>query len=107
MPCGPHAVRSQTFSTYEAPHKLVITHVPTKSERGMPKNVKLQEIYELTEHNGVTTVRQTISIEQTGINILWRILIWIVSRTGKPTGSTYMQNLRDLVETGKIPPSKA
>jgi hypothetical protein len=82
------------FVHFEPFSKLVIRHTGGLS----PHDSVIEEIYELSERDGGTFLTQTINIENSGINIFFRILIWIIQRWGKPTGKQYLATLRDIVE---------
>ncbi|MBA4373745.1 MAG: hypothetical protein C0402_12910 [Thermodesulfovibrio sp.] len=77
--------------------KLVIRHTGSLA----PQNRIIEEIYELSERDGGTLLSQTIRIENSGINIFFRFVIWIIQRWGKPVGKPYFETLRDLIETGR------
>jgi len=66
-----------------------------------PRDSVISESYELTERDGGTFLKQTINIENSGINIFFRLLIWIIQRWGKPVGKPYLGTLRDIIETDK------
>ena len=82
------------FVHFEPFSKLVIRHTGTQS----PHDRVIEEIYELSERDGGTFLTQTIHIENSGINIFLRLLIWIIQRWGKPTGKPYLETLRDIIE---------
>jgi hypothetical protein len=48
-------------------------------------------------------VRHDVRIFRSGINIWLRFLIWLVMRTGKPSGKTHMERFRELVESEEAP----
>lgn len=83
------------FIHFEPPSKLVIRHTGGIS----PRNRVIEEIYELSERDGGTFLTQSINIENSGINIFFRFLIWVIQRWGKPTGKPYLATLRDIIET--------
>ena len=85
------------FVHYEPYSKLVIRHTENTSAR----NRVIEEIYELSERDGGTFLTQTINIENSGINIFFRILIWMIQRWGKPVGKPYLADLRDIIEQGE------
>jgi len=82
------------FVHFEPFSKLVIRHSGGISSH----NRVIEEIYELAERDGGTFLTQTINITNSGINIFWRALIWIIQRWGKPKGKPYLETLRDIVE---------
>jgi hypothetical protein len=82
------------FVHFEPLSKLVIRH----TEGPAPHNRVIEEIYELSEREGGTFLTQTIHIENSGINIFFRFLIWVIQRWGKPTGKPYLGTLRDIIE---------
>jgi len=81
------------FVHFEPLSKLVIRHTGGLS----PHNSVIEEIYELSERDGGTFLKQTIKIGNSGINIFFRILIWLIQRWGKPTGKRYLETLRDII----------
>ena len=82
------------FVHFEPPTMLVIRHTggPDSQHR------VIEEIYELLERDGGIFLTQTIHIENSGINIFLRFLVWMVQRWGKPVGKRYLETLRDIVE---------
>jgi uncharacterized protein YndB with AHSA1/START domain len=82
------------FIRFEPFSKLVIRHTGGLS----PHNRIIEESYELAERSGGSFLTQSIHIENSGINIFLRILIWIIQRWGKPTGKPYLGTLRDIIE---------
>jgi hypothetical protein len=82
------------FVHFEPFSKLVIRHTGGLS----PRDRVIEEVYELSERDGGTFLTQTIHIENSGINIFLRFLIWIIQRWGKPTGKPYLAALRDIIE---------
>ena len=82
------------FVYFEPTSKLVIRHTGGLS----PQNSVIEEIYELSERDGGTSLRQSIHITNSGIPFFFRILIWMIQRWGKPTGKRYLETLRDIIE---------
>lgn len=82
------------FVHFDPPSKLVIRHTGGLS----PQHKIIEEIYELTERDGGTFLMQTIHIDNSGINIFFRFLIWLIQRWGKPIGKRYLETLRDIIE---------
>ena len=82
------------FVHFEPPSKLVIRHTGGLS----PRNGVIEERYELSERDGGTSLTQSIHIDHSGINIFFRLLIWLIQRWGKPTGKRYLETLRDIIE---------
>jgi len=82
------------FVHFEPLSKLVIRHTGGLA----PHDRIIEEIYELSEREGGTFLTQTIHIENSGINIFFRFLIWVIQRWGKPTGKPYLGTLRDIIE---------
>jgi hypothetical protein len=83
------------FVHFEPFSKLIVRHTGGLSP---DNNRVIEEIYELSERDGGTFLTQTIHIENSGINIFLRILIWIIQRWGKPRGKPYLETLRDILE---------
>lgn len=82
------------FVHFEPFSKLLIRHTEGLS----PRDRVIEEIYELSEREAGTFLTQTIHIENSGINVFLRLLIWIIQRWGKPTGKPYLATLRDIIE---------
>lgn len=82
------------FVHFEPPVRLVIRHTGGPA----PHDRIIEEIYELSERDGGTFLEQAIHVENSGINIFLRGLIWIIQRWGKPTGKPYLADLRDIIE---------
>ena len=85
------------FVHFEPVSKLIIRHTGGLS----PQDRIIEEIYELSERDGGTFLTQTIHIENSGINVFLRFLIWIIQRWGKPTGKPYLGTFRDIIEGGR------
>lgn len=85
------------FVHFEPPSKLVIRHTGGPDSQ----NRVIEEIYELSERNEGTFLTQTIRINNSGINIFFRFLIWLIQRWGKPVGKRYLETLRDIIEETK------
>ncbi len=85
-------------TTYEPPFRLVIRLTGGR----LPEKAYVEEIYELSEDNGRTLLRQKIIMHHSGINIVFRLLIFFVSRFGRPTGKTYLETLKGLVENESV-----
>ena len=85
------------FVHFEPVSKLIIRHTGSFS----PHDRVIEEIYELSERDGGTFLKQTIQIENSGINVFLRLLIWIIQRWGKPTGKPYLGTLRDIIEADR------
>lgn len=82
------------FVHFEPSSKLVIRHTGGLS----PRNSVIEEMYELSERDGGTSLTQSIDIGNSGIPIFFRLLIWLIQRWGKPTGKRYLETLRDIIE---------
>jgi uncharacterized protein YndB with AHSA1/START domain len=83
------------FTGFEPPIKLVIRlteQIPSVANR------VIEERYSLAERDGGTFLTQTIHVENSGINVFFRALIWVIQKWGKPTGKPYLAELRDLIE---------
>ena len=59
-------------------------------------NDYVYEIYELVPMDGGTRLDQTIEIHDSGIPLLFRILIWFVRHFGKPTRKSYLFGVKEL-----------
>lgn len=81
------------FVHYEPPSKLVIRLTGGVA----PRDRIIEEIYELSERDGGTLLTQTIRIDNAGINIFFRFLIWLIQRWGKPAGLRYLETLRKCI----------
>jgi uncharacterized protein YndB with AHSA1/START domain len=63
------------------------------------------ESYVLTPRGSTTHVRHEVRIEHAGEGVLIRLLVWLISRFGKPTGKPFMERFRELAEDD-APPTK-
>jgi uncharacterized protein YndB with AHSA1/START domain len=79
---------------YRRPEKLVIR----LTEGNLPPGSYINEIYQLSRTAEGTSLEQTIEINNSGINIFFRLVIGFISRFGKPTGQKYLERLKELVE---------
>lgn len=86
------------FVHFEPVSKLVIRHTEGLSSH---QNRVIEETYELAERDGGTFLTQTIRVENSGINIFLRLLIWVIQKWGKPVGKPYLGTLRDIIERDK------
>jgi hypothetical protein len=82
------------FVEFQPPTRLVI-HLTGTFE---PHDRMIEEIYELSGQDNGTFLVQTIHVDNTGINIFFRFLIWVIRRWGKPVGPRHLEGLRDIVE---------
>jgi uncharacterized protein YndB with AHSA1/START domain len=82
------------FVHFEPFSRLVIRYTEDLS----PHHRIIEEAYEISERNGGSFLTQSIHIENSGINIFLRILIWIVQRWGEPTGRPHLETLREIIE---------
>lgn len=80
---------------YRKPEKLVIR----LTEGNLPRGSYIEEVYQLSRTAEGTLVEQTIEINNSGINIFFRMLIAFLYRFGKPIGQKYLEKLKELVET--------
>jgi uncharacterized protein YndB with AHSA1/START domain len=67
----------------------------------------VEETYRVTRRGQGAHVRHEVRIHHSGINVLWRILIWLILRTGKPQGQTIMERFRQLAEGEATPAALA
>ena len=81
---------------FEPPSKLVTRH--TEGQASPHRDRVIEETYELSERNGGTFLTQTMRIENSGVNIFMRLLVWVVRKFGKPTGIAYLDPLREIIE---------
>ena len=80
---------------YRKPEKLVIR----LTEGNLSQGSYICEIYQLSRTAEGTLVEQTIEINNSRINIFFRLMIAFIYRFGKPTGQKYLEKLKELVET--------
>ncbi len=83
------------MKVFEPPQVLEIRLVPQSARQKAPE---IMERYGLLAQDGGTLLTQTIRVENSGISVLFRGLIWLVTKFGKPTGKPLLANLRDLLE---------
>jgi uncharacterized protein YndB with AHSA1/START domain len=79
---------------YRKPERLVIR----LTEGNLPRGSYIDEIYHLSRTAAGTLLEQRIEINDSGINIFFRLLIAFIYRVGKPTGQKYLAKLKELVE---------
>lgn len=84
------------FVHFEPATKLVIRH--TEGPSSVHGNRVIEETYALQERDGGTFLTQSISIQNSGINFFFRLIIWMMQRFGKLSGSTYLVPLREILE---------
>jgi uncharacterized protein YndB with AHSA1/START domain len=88
------------FTEYLPPSRLVI-HL--HGER-LPREAYVEEIYELSEDSaGTTLLTQSIVMHNTGVNIFWRFIFFLISRFGHPVGKKYLETLREIIENNPGP----
>ena len=95
---GENAIASEfqaEFVRFEPWSKLVIRHTGGLSA---PQDRVIEETYELQERGAGTFLTQTICVENSGINVFLRLLIWVIQKWGKPAGKPYLGTLRDIIE---------
>jgi uncharacterized protein YndB with AHSA1/START domain len=80
---------------YRKPETLVIRH----TEGNLPIGSSINETYRLSPTDDGTSLEQRIEINNSGVNLFWRLLIGFVYRFGKPTGQKYLEKLKELAET--------
>ena len=90
--------RRDEVTTYEPPFRLVIRQTGGR----LPEKAYVEEIYELSQENGRTLLRQRIIVHHSGINIVFRVLIFFITRFGRPVGKTYLATLNELVEKASV-----
>ena len=84
------------YVTYEPLRSLVIRLTsPT-----LPQTSFVEERYTLTDKGNSTLLEQRIEINNSGINIFWRLLVAFIMWFGKPVGKRYLETLKELVEQG-------
>jgi uncharacterized protein YndB with AHSA1/START domain len=81
-------------TTYEPPFRLVIRQTGGR----LSEKAYVEEIYELSEESGRTLLRQKVIMHHSGVNIFFRLLIFFITRFGRPVGKTYLTTLKELVE---------
>jgi hypothetical protein len=82
------------ITEYRKPEKLAIRLTQETFSKGSSVN----EIYELSPSEEGTLLEQRIEINNSGINLLFRLLIAFIHRFGKPTGKRYLVGLKELIE---------
>jgi hypothetical protein len=50
-------------------------------------------------------VRHDVRVRHSGVNLFWRFVIWLISRTGRPTGQPFMDRFRELAESDATLPA--
>jgi uncharacterized protein YndB with AHSA1/START domain len=56
------------------------------------------ETYETTLRTTGTYVRHEVRVRFAGVNVLMRLMIWLIQRTGRPAGETFMQRFAEIAE---------
>lgn len=69
----------------------------------MPKDAFAREVYDLTPIPGGTRLVQTIELGNSGIPLVFRMLMWFIQRFGTPTGKTFLATFKELVEAAEAP----
>jgi uncharacterized protein YndB with AHSA1/START domain len=82
------------ITEYRRPEKIVIRLTEANLARGRTVN----EIYELSPSEEGTLLEQRIEINNSGLNLFFRLLIAFLHRFGKPTGKRYLAGLKELIE---------
>lgn len=82
------------YVTCEPPRLLVIRLVSA----AMPQGSFVEERYTLTDKGNSTLLEQQIEVHNSGMNILWRLLVAFIMRFGKPVGKRYLESLKEMVE---------
>lgn len=59
---------------------------------------RFEEVYQLITEGDKTLLRQTIAIDNSGINLFFRLVIGLVLKIGKPVGKEYLVTLKELAE---------
>ena len=91
---GENAVM-QEVDVFEPPARLEIRVTGGR----MPANGVVHERYTLRRLPAGTEVVQLIDMRQSGIPWLWRVIMAVLQRIGRPTGKRYLENLKSLVES--------
>lgn len=79
---------------YRKPEKIVIR----LTEANLPRGSTVNEIYELSPSEEGTLLEQRIEINNSGLNLFFRLLIAFIHRFGKPTEKRYLEALKELIE---------
>lgn len=56
--------------------------------------------YELEDRGGRTRVRERVEITLPELSMVWRVIIWFISRFGHGVGESTLINLKKIVEEG-------
>jgi hypothetical protein len=54
--------------------------------------------YELEDLGPKTRVSERVAVNDLGINVFWRAVVWLISRFGRPTGETTLMKLKRILE---------
>ena len=82
------------------PQRLVVTYCGGD----LPPDGTVRETWELVPDGETgTRVRHTVDMVNTGIGLLFRIVIRMVHRFGRPVGQDCMERLKQLVEQSHMP----
>jgi len=94
---GKESEVSAEIEEYRPPAKLVIRLTGGR----LPPAGYAHEIYDISKEKGGTALTQTIQLHNSGINLLFRLVIAFVYRFGKPTGMPYLTQLKNLAESAQ------
>ena len=64
----------------------------------LPPGGRAREEYRLREHRRGTLLRRKITLTDSGIPLVFRLLIRFIQVFGRPTGKTQLDRLKELVE---------
>jgi len=84
---------------YEKPLRLVIRAEEKNLDALQTTERWFEEVYILTKKHNGTLLEQKITVHNSGINIFFRCVIWLLMKFGKPTAKKTLEELRDLIET--------
>ncbi len=87
---------SAEFVEFDPPFRLTIRLSTTM----MDQSFFVEEKYLLESRNNATHLSQEIVVHDSKVNVFWNILIWFITRFGKPVGERYLEKLKSLVEHG-------
>ena len=57
------------------------------------------ETYDVTPRGSRTRVVHDVRVNEPGVNVLLRILVWLIMHTGRPAGKTVMQRFAEIAES--------
>lgn len=75
------------------------TRIVFRHHRETDPNAYADLTFDVRATDGGCVLTQTFDLSRAGIPVFFRVLIWLISRFGKPEGATYLQELKQDLES--------